>query len=322
MPTKDERKLLRRPFHLATVPVEGSMNHVADAIMNTLRQLSKGVCAIVIVVAFASLPQAWAGDNGYAAIGGQGADLTKYLHAHRLPLVTGQLIADPNGGRQVVLSGFTATEFGRQDAATKTRHFLNDNTIAITNRIKVRPELQSQTRSSRRPPADTGTETSGDGSGPDVNPDASSQSANPDASSQPANPNSANYQNQSQRDIQSYAAQQQQAYRQQQPGMGGMGGGGTGLTFGNGGMSMSMGGGGLGALLGLLGGAGGSPSYGPGSSGNGYGSGGGYSSQGYGTPSYGPGGYGSSGYSSQGYGSPGYGSSPYGPPQGYPPTGP
>jgi len=84
----------------------------------------------------------------------------------------------------------------------------------------------------------------------------SGQGGNPEAASPPANPNGVNYQNQSQRDIQSYNAQQQQAYRQQ-PGMGGMGGG-SGLTFGSGGMGLSMGGGGLGALLGLLGGAGGS----------------------------------------------------------------
>jgi len=249
------------------------------------------------------LPQAWAGDSNYAA--GQSAELTKYLHTHRLPLVTAQLLANPDGSRQVVLSGFTATDFGKQDAATKSRSFLNDSTIAISNRIKVRPELESQNSPSGSLSGDTGAEASGGDSG---------QGGNPEAASPPANPNGVNYQNQSQRDIQSYNAQQQQAYRQQ-PGMGGMGGG-SGLTFGSGGMGLSMGGGGLGALLGLLGGAGGSRSYGLGSSGNGYGS------QGYGSSGYGAPGYGSSGYGSPGYGSPGYGSSPYGAPPGYPSNGP
>jgi hypothetical protein len=155
-----------------------------------------------------------------------------------------------------VLYGFTATNFGKQDAVTKSRRFLKDSTIAISNRIKVRPELGSQRPASGSVPGGTGAGTSGDYSTQDVNTEASSQPVNPDA---------ANLQNQSQRDIQSYTAQQQQAYRQQ-PGMGGMGGG-SGLTFGGGGMGMGLGGGSLGALLGLLGGAGGSLSYGSGSSG-------------------------------------------------------
>jgi hypothetical protein len=280
--------------------------------MNMMRRLW-GIIFVIFVVAFASVPQVRAGDSDYATAGGQGAKLTKYLHAHRLPLVTAQVLTDSEGSRQVVLSGFTATDFGKQDAATKARGFLKDDAIAITNRIKVRPELGMKNSASGALPGDTGAETS--------NRD-STAGDNPEATSQPANPDGANYQNQSQRDIQSYNAQQQQANRQQQPGMGGMGGGGSGLTFGSGGMGMSMGGGGLGALLGLLGGAGGSRSYGPSSSGNGYGSGNGYSSQGYGSSGYGGSGYGSSGYSSPGYGSPGYGSSPYGLPPGYLPSGP
>lgn len=261
------------------------------------RKLRLWTVVSVMLLAFACLPQTWAAGTEYAA--GQGAELTKYLHTHHLPLVSAQLLANRDGTRQVVLYGFTATDFGKEDAVTKSRRFLNDSAIAIRNRIKVRPELGSQKPASGSLPGDTGAGTSGAYSGQDLNPEASSQPANPDA---------ANLQNQSQRDLQSYATQQQQqqqAYRPQ-PGMGGTGGG-SGLTFGSGGMG--MGGGSLGALLGLLGGASGSRSYGSGSSGYGYGS-----------PGYGSSGYGSPGYGSSGYGSPSYGAPGY-PSTGFPPSG-
>jgi hypothetical protein len=86
----------------------------------------------VILMAFVCLPQAWAADSG----GGQGAELTKYLHTHRLPLVSAQLVEKADGTREVVLYGFTATDFGKEDAETKSRRFLNDRTIPISNRIR------------------------------------------------------------------------------------------------------------------------------------------------------------------------------------------
>ena len=268
----------------------------------------------VLLAAFASMPRAWAADGDHG--GGQGAELTKYLHTHRLPLVSAQLLTNADGTQRVVLYGYTATDFGKQDAVTKSRSYLKDGSISITNRIQVRPELGIQRAAPNPVPGDTAAGTSGE---------YSAQNVNSEASSQPANPNAANLQNQSQRDIQSYTAQQQQGYRQQ-PGMGGLGGGpamggmgtmggGSGLTFGSGGMG--MGGGGLGALLGMLGGAGGSPSYGMGSPGYGYGS-----PPGYGSSSYGPPGYGPSSYGSPSYGAPSYPPSglPYGgnPSGGYP----
>jgi len=62
------------------------------------------------------LPQAWAGDSNYAA--GQSAELTKYLHTHRFTVGDRPTPSQPDGSRQVVLSGFTATDFrqtGRSD---------------------------------------------------------------------------------------------------------------------------------------------------------------------------------------------------------------
>jgi hypothetical protein len=260
--------------------------------------------AIVLIIwmGLACVPQARAGDSDPTA--GQGAELTKYLHAHRLPLVSAQLLTDAGGTREVVLYGFTATDFGKQDAVAKSRRYLKDSTISISNRIMVRPELEHQT-----PASETATASADAGSATDY----SGQEGKP-AESEPAAPESGNLQNQSRRDIQSYEAQQQQA-NAQQSGMGGTGGG-PGLSYSGNGMGMSMGGGGIGALLGLLGGASGSsPLMGLLGNAGGFGSSGsGQSGYGYGSaPSYGSSNYGSAG----GYGSPNYGGSGY-PSSGYP----
>jgi hypothetical protein len=259
---------------------------------------------LVIWMAFAWAPQTRAGDSDQGS--GQAAELTKNLHSHRLPLVSAQLLTNADGTREVVLYGFTATDFGKQDAVTKSRHYLKDSTIAVSNRIKVRPELENQTPASEAPTASADAGSADEYSG---------QEGKPEASPSSTGPLSGNLQNQSRRDIQSYAAQEQQT-NNQQGGMGGTGGG-PGLSIGGNGMGMSMSGGGIGALLGLLGGASGSSPLmgllgsasgfgqsGYGQSGYGYGSAQGYGSAGSGYGSsggYGPPPYGGPGYSSGGY---------------------
>ena len=48
------------------------------------------------------------------------AKLTKYLHNHRLPMVGAQ-ISNTDAGRQLMLYGFVATDFGKDDAVTKSK---------------------------------------------------------------------------------------------------------------------------------------------------------------------------------------------------------
>jgi hypothetical protein len=260
------------------------------------------IIILLFSIVLMSVPHARAGDSGDAS--GPGADLTKYLHTHHLPLVSAQFVTAADGTREVIVYGFTATDFGKQDAVTKSRRFLNDNAIAISNRIKVRPELDSPRKASL--PEDTG-DAGASGA-------YSDQDANPTPA--PSNPDAASMRNQSQRDLQSYAAQQG-GPQQSQSGIGGAGGP-SGLNFGNSGMGlgallgmgsagMGVSAGGLDGLLGLLSGAGGYPSYGSGPSGygsspqSGYGPPPGFGPSGYGPPSYGPPGYPGYGYPSGGY---------------------
>src|SRR6516225_9058923 len=50
--------------------------------------------------------------------------LTAYLSQHRLPLVGAHVLADAAGNRRIVLYGFVATEFGKDDAARKALVFV------------------------------------------------------------------------------------------------------------------------------------------------------------------------------------------------------
>jgi hypothetical protein len=68
--------------------------------------------------------------------------VTRYLHKHRLPLVAAQVSVAAGGSRQVMLYGFVATDFGKQDAETKARRYLGEPHIAVVNHIRVDPSLR------------------------------------------------------------------------------------------------------------------------------------------------------------------------------------
>jgi len=78
------------------------------------------------------------------------AKLTKFLHNHRLPMVGAQ-ITNTDSGRQLMLYGFVATDFGKDDAVTKSKKYLHDSTIAVVNNIRVNPQLKHL---KRPPPSD------------------------------------------------------------------------------------------------------------------------------------------------------------------------
>ncbi len=85
-----------------------------------------------------STPSVNAATLSNAALAGA---LTTYLKHHKLPLVGADVVTKPDGTRQVILYGFTATDYGKSDAVQKTRRFLDDPSIAIANRIMVQPSL-------------------------------------------------------------------------------------------------------------------------------------------------------------------------------------
>ena len=71
----------------------------------------------------------------------QSQGLSDYLKHHSLPLVSGQVVTSPSGGKQAILFGFVASDFGKTDAEQKARHYLKDSSLVVDNRIKISPEL-------------------------------------------------------------------------------------------------------------------------------------------------------------------------------------
>ncbi len=89
--------------------------------------------------------------------------LTRYLHNHRLPMVGAQ-VTDTDSGRQLMLYGFVATDFGKDDAVTKSKRYLHDSTMPVVNNIRVNPQLKHLKRPSS--PDDMAPGAMGSGAAP------------------------------------------------------------------------------------------------------------------------------------------------------------
>jgi hypothetical protein len=124
------------------------------AMKRRLVGFSHFVVVLWLALAVAALPVASA--ENPTSDPGQSTALTDFLKHNRLPLVSAQVLRSSAGERRVVLSGYTATETGKSNAEKRTRRFLKDPNIAITNHIKVRPELASMRSPSPSSPS-TGT---------------------------------------------------------------------------------------------------------------------------------------------------------------------
>jgi hypothetical protein len=123
--------------------------------------------------------------------------LSDFLKHHALPLVGAQVVTSGSGGKQVILFGFVASEFGKADAEQKARHYLKDPSIVVDNRIKISPELGGIGTGSAAP-------INGNPSGPDGYIPGGATGSLQD------------YQNNQPPDAYAYQAQQQQQLRQYQ----------------------------------------------------------------------------------------------------------
>jgi hypothetical protein len=90
---------------------------------------------------------------GYWDDRAQSTALTGYLDKNRLPMVGARVFTNSSGNRRVILYGFVATDFGKQDAAVKTRRYMGDPALPVVNRIIVRPELLSRPQSANASPS-------------------------------------------------------------------------------------------------------------------------------------------------------------------------
>jgi len=92
------------------------------------------ILAAAFLVTAAGVRAAGAADDGSNT-------LSAYLHAHSLPLVEAQMVTGEHGARSILLYGYVATEYGKNDAENQARDYVDDPDVTIVNRIKVTPEL-------------------------------------------------------------------------------------------------------------------------------------------------------------------------------------
>lgn len=69
--------------------------------------------------------------------------INEQLHRDRLPQVNAQVFENADNTKSVVLSGQVRTELSKHEAERKVRDLLEGSTVAITNQIKVNPEIDS-----------------------------------------------------------------------------------------------------------------------------------------------------------------------------------
>ena len=101
--------------------------------------------AFAIIVMFATGGVARA--QNYVIDQGTSDAITKYLHMNELPMVTAQFSTSPGGSKQLILTGFVATQFGRNDAERIATAYLNDPSVNMVDQILLDPHVEDM-----RPP--------------------------------------------------------------------------------------------------------------------------------------------------------------------------
>jgi hypothetical protein len=112
--------------------------------MTVLRRVRALVSVIIVMVAMSSVARA----QNYVIDQGTSDAITKYLHMNELPMVTAQFSTSPGGSKQLILTGFVATQFGRNDAERIGAAYLNDPGVNMVDQILLDPHVEDM-----RPPA-------------------------------------------------------------------------------------------------------------------------------------------------------------------------
>lgn len=76
-------------------------------------------------------------------------ELTYYFEDNGLPLVGAQICSKDDGDLWVILYGFVATRFGKDDAEEKARRILGDPYLPIDDRVMIRRDLVATALSPR-----------------------------------------------------------------------------------------------------------------------------------------------------------------------------
>ena len=119
--------------------------------MTVMRRMQALVLAIVVIFAMGV-----ARAQNYVIDQGTSDAITKYLHMNELPMVTAQFSTSPGGSKQLILTGFVATQFGRNDAERTATAYLNDPSVNLVDQILLDPNVEDL-----RPPPGSAAAASG-----------------------------------------------------------------------------------------------------------------------------------------------------------------
>jgi hypothetical protein len=110
------------------------------------------ISVIVVMLAIGGVARA----QNYVIDQGTSDAITKYLHMNELPMVTAQFSTSPGGSKQLILTGFVATQFGRNDAERIAYAYLNDPSVNLADQILLDPHVEDL-----RPPPGSAAAASG-----------------------------------------------------------------------------------------------------------------------------------------------------------------
>ncbi|MGA9725730.1 MAG: hypothetical protein WBQ86_24975 [Candidatus Binatus sp.] len=96
------------------------------------------IAAIIVMLAASSVALA----QNYVIDQGTSDALTRYLRMNELPMVTAQFSTSPGGSKQLILTGFVATQFGRTDAERIASAYLNDPSVSMVDQILLDPHVE------------------------------------------------------------------------------------------------------------------------------------------------------------------------------------
>jgi hypothetical protein len=103
-----------------------------------LQRMQALVIAITVIVAICGAAHA----QNYVIDQGTSDALTRYLHQSELPMVTAEFSTSPGGSKQLILTGFVATQFGRNDAERIATGYLNDPSVNMFDQILLDPHVE------------------------------------------------------------------------------------------------------------------------------------------------------------------------------------
>ena len=106
--------------------------------MFVIRGMRVLVTAMIVMIAIGGLARA----QNYVIDQGTSDAITKYLHMNELPMVTAQFSTSPGGSKQLMLTGFVVTQFGRNDAERIANAYLNDPSVNLVDQILLDPHVE------------------------------------------------------------------------------------------------------------------------------------------------------------------------------------